>query len=99
MALTHTRTHTNYWDHEEVDEKIGGADPKRWHPSMQDGAARLSGVAPLRNGTARGRAVVMLVIELSDGTQVVAQTTMALWRVATKIIEAGPIAAEEPLDP
>jgi len=25
MALTHTRTHTNYWDHEEVDEKIGGA--------------------------------------------------------------------------
>lgn len=72
-----------------------GADPKRWTKAMLGDTATLAGLAPLRHGTAEGRAVVMMVIELPNGEQVIAQTTLRLWRMANAYIEAGPIAAEE----
>lgn len=59
----------------------------------------LTRVGLMRNGTTRGRATVVFLIELQDGTQVAAQTTWALFRSAFTAFNATPIVAEEVIEP
>lgn len=58
----------------------------------------LTGIGLLRAGTTSGRATVSMVITLRDGTQVFAETTWKLFRLASMALAATPIAADEPLD-
>ncbi len=58
----------------------------------------LTKVGLLRNGTQSGRATVSLLAYLDDGTPVLLETTLRLWRVANAALMATPIVAEEPLD-
>lgn len=48
-----------------------------------------------RNGTVEGNAVVFLVVELPDGTQVAAQTSWRLFNRAARTFAADPIVLEE----
>lgn len=59
----------------------------------------LTRVGLLRHGTEGGKASVGLVVELEDGTKVIAQTTWALFRTAYAAMAASPIVAEEVIDP
>lgn len=56
---------------------------------------RLERVGLLRNGTANGKASVAVVVQLDDGTHVIAETTWALFNGAARALAASPIAAEE----
>lgn len=67
-----------------------GLDPSK---PVVEGTIRDIGL--MRNGTVKGRAVVFLVVELPDGTQVAAQTTWRLLDTATRALAASPIAQEE----
>lgn len=55
----------------------------------------LERIGLLRNGTGEGRASVGLVIQLEDGTHVVAQTTWRLLHNAVRALAAGPVGSEE----
>lgn len=66
-------------------------DPER--PQIHE--ASLTSLGMLRHGTKGGRAVVVVVTTLPDGTQVVAQTTWALFNTAAKALAHTPIASEE----
>jgi hypothetical protein len=57
------------------------------------GALRRIGL--VRHRTVRGRAGVVLMVELDDGTVVLADTTWRLFKVATRALMATPVAAEE----
>jgi hypothetical protein len=62
-----------------------------------DGA--LARIGLLRHATVQGKAGVAVVIDLPDGTQVIGQTTWALFRAAYAALAASPVAAEEVIDP
>lgn len=71
-------------------------DPSRLiHQQM----ARIGAIGLLRNGTDRGRATVAIRVDLPDGTQVLAETTWRLLWLAAHALAAGPVGAEEVLDP
>lgn len=55
----------------------------------------LTAVGLLRHGTTQGNATVSMVITLTDGSQVFAQTTWRLFHTAARALAVSPIAAEE----
>lgn len=55
----------------------------------------LERVAFIRNGTAQGRATVMVLIRLPDGSTVAGETTWRLFNTAARALAASPAAAEE----
>jgi hypothetical protein len=55
----------------------------------------VTAVGLLANGTVEGRAIVGLVVELEDGTKVLASTTWRLFNNAARALAASPIAQEE----
>lgn len=63
------------------------------------GAGTITDIGLLRNGTARGKASVALVITLDDGSRVIGQTTWALLRTAFHGLAVTPIVAEEVIEP
>lgn len=69
-------------------------DPKR--PFL---AGDLTDIGLMRHGTSEGKAAVMVIVTLPDGTQVIGQTTWALLRTAYAGLSASPIVAEEVIDP
>jgi hypothetical protein len=84
---------------------MDGFTPMSIHPNLDsspfDGigtdtpSGLLAEIGLLRNGTTSGRAVVALIVELEDGTKVVAQTTWRLFTNAHRALAASPIASEE----
>lgn len=56
---------------------------------------RVARVGLLRNGTSEGRASAAVVIELDDGSHVIAETTWRLLRLAVRALAAGPVGSEE----
>lgn len=74
------------WDHlspENLPHNIGGI------------SASLRGIGILRAGTTNGKASVALDIQLADGTHVLAETTLKLFRQVALAALATPIAIEE----
>lgn len=71
-------------------ERDLGLDPDK---PVVEGALRDIGLK--RNGTVGGRAVVFLVVELPDGSQVAAQTSWRLFKYAAGVFAADPIVLEE----
>lgn len=61
-------------------------------------AGDLVRIGLLRNGTTEGRASVGLVVQLPDGTHVIAQTTWRLLHNAVRALAAGPVGSEETQD-
>lgn len=61
-------------------------------------AGALERVGILPEGMESGRASVALVVRLPDGSAVIAETSLRLFRVAARAILATPIAVGEPLD-
>lgn len=59
---------------------------------------KLARIGLLRNGTEGGRASIALLIQLDDGSQVVAETTWRLFNASARALAASPIASEETLD-
>lgn len=68
-------------------------------PSRLLGQGELTAVGLLRHGTGRGKASVSMVVTLSDGRQVFAETTWALFKAAARALAASPVAAEEVDEP
>lgn len=64
------------------------------HPAVGD-PVLLVQIGLLRNATAKGRAGVLLRIDLPDGRTVIAQTTWRLLHNAVKALAASPVASEE----
>lgn len=56
---------------------------------------RVARIGLLRHGTTDGRASAAVVIDMDDGTRVVAETTWRLLHVAVKSLAAGPVGIEE----
>ena len=56
---------------------------------------QVSSIGLLRHGTTEGRASVALVIDLDDGTSVIAETTWRALKMAFAVLHASPIASEE----
>lgn len=59
---------------------------------------KLARIGLLRNGTEQGRATIALVIQLDDGTHVVAETTWRLFNASARALAASPVAREETQD-
>jgi hypothetical protein len=59
----------------------------------------LARIGLLRHATVQGKAGVAVVIDMPDGTQVIGQTTWALFRTAYAALAASPVVAEEVVDP
>lgn len=81
---------------------LASLDLGRLHPSIDTAVGAvgtLDEIGLLRHGTARGRAVVAILVTLPDDTQVLAQTTWALLRGAYAALAASPVVAEEVIDP
>ncbi len=68
-------------------------------PLNTDGglSATLERVGVLPDGTQAGRATVLMLIRLPDGRQVVAETTLRLFKMAAAAIAASPVAQMEDL--
>lgn len=62
-------------------------------PDAPQGSVTAIGL--VANGTAEGRPIVGLVVELEDGTKVLASTTWRLFNNAARALAASPIAQEE----
>ena len=69
-----------------------------WFDLEPEHEGTLERIGLLRNGTHEGRASVGLVIQLEDGTHVIAQTTWRLLHNAVRALAAGPIGSEETQD-
>ncbi|OHV46634.1 hypothetical protein BBK14_01945 [Parafrankia soli] len=69
-----------------------------WTDLTNPTPAQLTRIGLLRNGATTGRASVGLVLELEDGTQVIAQTTWRLLHTAVRALAAGPVGSEETQD-
>lgn len=72
-------------------EQDFGLDPTR--PQIHD--AEFNCIGLLRHGMTSGKAAVIVVVNLPDGTQVVAQTSWALFHMAAVALADSPIASEE----
>ncbi|EFC79179.1 hypothetical protein [Parafrankia sp. EUN1f] len=59
---------------------------------------RLTRIGLQRNGTTEGRATVGIVVQLDDGTHVIARTTWRLLQAAVRGLAAGPVGSEETQD-
>jgi hypothetical protein len=72
----------------------------RVHPdSMSAPLPRIIRIGLLPQGTTTGRATVSVAIELADGKIVFAETTLKLFRTASRALMASPVAEAEPVDP
>lgn len=80
--------------HLDVEQHGFPLDPKR-----MVAAGDLSDIGLMRNATGAGKAGVLLIVTLPDGSQVAAETTWALLRTAYAALAASPIVAEEVIDP
>lgn len=69
-----------------------------WDDVDPNGHGTLERIGLLRNGTAKGRASVALVIRFPDGTAVIAETTWRLFNAAARALAASPVIAEEDPD-
>jgi len=59
---------------------------------------KLTRIGLLRNGTEQGRATIALVIQLDDGSHVVAETTWRLFNASARALAVSPVAREETQD-
>jgi len=78
-----------------------GVDVARLLPTQADlstQTAHLATIGLLRHGTAGGRASVGMVIELPDGTQIIAETSWRLLHNAVRALAVGPVGSEETQD-
>lgn len=71
-------------------EQDFGLDPNR--PQL---SGTLTCIGLLRHGTTNGKASVALVVDLPDGTQIIAQSTWGLFNTAARALAVSPIAMEE----
>lgn len=59
-------------------------------------SGRLTSVGLLRAGTTTGRASIALLVQLPDGSTVIAQTTWRAFNAAARALAASPLAQAEP---
>lgn len=62
------------------------------------GQGMLTDIGLLRHGTDGGQASVGMIVTLQDGTQVLAETTWKLFKMAYMTLAASPVVAEEVWD-